>query len=102
MADVGIALRRDLVEMYVEAALHSTIAALPGLPEALIDWLDDQDGDPDVEACRAGDDGCHYYQRRIEGRGLRLRWLWHLPDYGIDQPQSRRNWRGTYNEGWGA
>lgn len=94
--------RRSAVEAFVDAAVHGEVQALPWLPTALIDLLDDADGDADLEPCPAGDDGLHYYQS-----GYREGWGYPddpgiVPIYGVDQSAGPLNCIGRPHSGYSA
>jgi len=95
------------VSAKIEAALESGDDEAVNAAVAAIDLLDRLDGDPDLEPCLAGDDGCHYFDcGRREGWGSE----WsddggECASYGDDQSEGPINsvglpWSGYETHAW--
>lgn len=100
---------RAKLEALIDAAVHGEIAMRAGEAERLIAMLDELDGDPDVEPCEAGDDGCHYLDicPGKGGWGHASDSVGAAPEYGEDQSAGPLNSMGrpiTYFRTlpWGA
>lgn len=69
---------RPRLEAAIDAAVHGEADLPEWVIAAAIDLLDVVDGDPDLEQCEAGDDGCYYFVA-----GGRAGWGYDLADYGV-------------------
>lgn len=91
--------------------LDTLLDAIPSLPrpllerlaERMIERLDELDGDADWEPCEAGDDGLHYLRLGFhQGWGNWQEEGTEIPRYGADQTQAPLQYRGGFNDCWGA
>lgn len=104
MTGLNLPIPRKAIAAYIEHAISGEIEAPPSAVDALIELLDEIDGDADFEPCPAGDDGLH----RLE-IGLRSGWgalcdsdSGIVPIYGVDQTQPPLNFTGSFRSIWGV
>lgn len=92
------------LETLVEQAIENADQHVLDAVHAMIEQLDAMDGDPDLEPCPAGDDGCHYFIL-----GGKEGWGYNcdesdgpVPAYGDDQSEGPLDSLGRSSPGYEA
>lgn len=94
-------MNRSRIEALVDAGVHGELKVPEWVIAATIEVLDTVDGDPDLEPCEAGDDGCHYLRLGDrEGWGYERHSHGACPEYGDDQSEGPLNFVGKPYAGW--